>query len=93
MSYFIQEYQEDLEDEDEDSEVELVVQVYLISITSWTYDCDKVDIMNWDSERGKDQGINQSLQRFGCDSVKSSHKWLYKNCWVVGCTDDFRDSL
>ena len=26
-SYFIQEYQEDLEDEDEDSEVELVVQV------------------------------------------------------------------
>ena len=27
MPYFIQEYQEDLEDEDEDSEVELVVQV------------------------------------------------------------------
>ena len=29
MSYFIQEYQEDLEDEDEDSEVELVVQVWI----------------------------------------------------------------
>ena len=28
MSYFIQEYQEDLDEEDEDSEVELVVQVY-----------------------------------------------------------------
>ena len=29
-SYFIQEYQEDLEDEDEDGEVELVVQVSII---------------------------------------------------------------
>ena len=29
-SYFIQEYQEDLEEEDEDGEVELVVQVKYI---------------------------------------------------------------
>ena len=31
-SYFIQEYQEDLEDEDEDTEVELVVQVHILYV-------------------------------------------------------------